>query len=101
MCGALLNAISECDPELGRTLKWLKREVGVAEWRVYEMFTRVPATERAPERPLVLPQRYPDPGVLDGDKLKPQLAALVDEVLEVRRRWHAQEARERNEAVAC
>ncbi len=94
LCGALLNAISECAPELGRTLQWLKREVGVAEWRVYEMFTRVPAAARAPERPLALPARYPDHGPLDGDKLRPQLAALADEVLEIRRRWHAQEQRE-------
>ena len=95
LCSALLNAISECEPELGRLLKWLKNEVGVAEWRVYQMFTRVPAAERAPERPLLLPQRYPDPGALDGTRLKRGLAALADEVLEMRRRWQTQEERER------
>ena len=89
MCSALLNAISECEPELGRTLRWLKREVGVAEWRVYQMFTRVPAAERDPERPLMLPQRYPDPGELESTRLQPALAVLADEVLEMRRRWHA------------
>jgi hypothetical protein len=96
LCSALLNAISECEPELGRTLKWLKREVGVAEWRVYQMFTRVPAAERDPERPLVLPQRYPDPGALDGEQLKIKLAALADEVLEMRRRWQKEELVERS-----
>jgi hypothetical protein len=95
LCSALLNALSEIDPELGRRLKWLKRDVGVAEWRVYQMFTRVPASERDPERPLVLPARYPNPGALDGTQIKEALAALADEVLEVRRRWHAQEIQER------
>lgn len=95
LCSALLNAISECEPELGRTLKWLKREVGVAEWRVYQMFTRVPVADRDPERPLVLPPRYPDPGELDGEQLKTALTALADEVLEMRRRWHVQELQER------
>src|SRR5215470_8134239 len=35
VCGALLNAISECDPEAGRALKWVKNELGVAEFHVY------------------------------------------------------------------
>lgn len=91
LCGALLNALGECAPETARALQWLKREVGVTEWRVYQMFTRVPASERDAERPLTLPPRYPDPGVLEGAALKTSLAALADEVLEVRRRWHAQE----------
>lgn len=95
LCSALLNAISECEPELGRLLKWLKSEVGVAEWRVYEMFTRVPAAAREPERPLALPLKYPDPGELDGAALRARLLVLADEVLEVRRRWHAQEHSER------
>src|SRR5262249_31429193 len=30
VCGALLNAISECDAEAGRALKWVKNELGVA-----------------------------------------------------------------------
>jgi hypothetical protein len=96
LCSALLNAISECEPELGRTLKWLKREVGVTEWRVYQMFTRVPVSERDPERPLFLPQRYPDPGELDGEQLKIKLAALAEEVLEMRRRWQKEELVERS-----
>ena len=96
LCSALLNAISECEPELGRTLKWLKREVGVAEWRVYQMFTRVPTTERDPERPLLLPPRYPDPGKMDGEQLKEALAKLADEVLEMRRRWQKEELVERS-----
>lgn len=91
ICSALLNAINECNPEIGRSLKWLKREVGTAEWRVYQMYTRVPATEREAERPLGLPQTYPDPGALDGTQLKAELSALADEVLDVRRRWHEQE----------
>ena len=94
ICSALLNAISECDAEIGRILKWLKRDVGTAEWRVYQMYTRVPAAERDPERPLSLPQTYPDPGALDGAQIKAQLSALADEVLDVRRRWHEQEQRE-------
>jgi hypothetical protein len=95
ICSALLNAISECEPEIGRILKWLKRDVGTTEWRVYQMYTRVPQAERDPERPLILPQSYPDPGELDGAQLKAQLSALADEVLEMRRRWHEQEQRER------
>ena len=95
LCSALLNALSEADPDTGRLLKWLKREVGVTEWRVFQMFTRVPQSERDAERPLTLPQRYPDPGALDGERLKTMLAALAEEVLEMRRHWHVQEERER------
>lgn len=94
LCAALLNAISEADPATGRLLKWFKTEIGVTEWRVFQMFTRVPATDRDPERPLTLPQRYPDPATLDGDRLRPALAALADEVLEIRRRWQRQEVEE-------
>ena len=48
----------------------------------------------------LLPQTYPDPGEpdpggLDGARLKAQLSVLADEVLDVRRRWHEQEQRER------
>lgn len=96
LCSALLNALSEINPELGRRLKWLKRDVGVTEWRVYQMFTRVPAAERDPERPLTLPARYPNPGELNGEQIKEALAALADEVLEVRRRWHREEVEERS-----
>ena len=85
LCSALLNAISECDAELGRLLKWLKSEVGVTEWRVYEMFTRVPAIHREPERPLALPERYPNLPEIGGAALQAKLAALADEVLAIRR----------------
>lgn len=96
VCGALLNAVAECDAAAARSLKWVKRELGQAEFRVYEMITRVPAAAREPARPLALPQRYPPPiGLADGAKIQPQLAALADEVLAVRRRWHEQEQRER------
>jgi hypothetical protein len=92
VCSALLNAISECDPALGRALKWLKREVGQAEFHLYEMITRVPTAHREPARPLALPQRYPRLTDLeDGRVIKRQLVALADEVLEVRRRWHEQD----------
>jgi hypothetical protein len=85
LCSALLNAISECDADLGRLLKWLKTEVGVTEWRVYEMFVRVPSEHREPERPLILPERYPPLPKLDGIALREKLAALTDEILELRR----------------
>jgi len=96
LCSALLNALSEINPELGRRLKWLKRDVGVTEWRVYQMFTRVPTAECDPERPLILPTHYPSPGTLNGEQIKEALAALADEVLEVRRRWHKEEVEERS-----
>ncbi|MGE0130350.1 MAG: hypothetical protein AB7U82_19920 [Blastocatellales bacterium] len=88
VCGALLNAISECDAEVGRALKWVKNELGVAEFRVYEMITRVPANAREPVRPLALPSRYPRPaGLEDGGGIREELSALAPEVLEIRRRW--------------
>lgn len=96
VCGALLNAVTECDAETGRALKWIKRELGQTEFHIYEMITRVPAAARAAMRPLALPQHYPSPvGLADGAKISAKLAALADEVLEVRRRWHEQEERER------
>lgn len=96
VCGALLNAITECDPQAGRTLKWIKRELGTAEFRVYEMITRVPADMREPIRPLALPKRYPRPdGLNDGENIREKLMALAEEVLEIRRRWHEQERAER------
>ena len=85
LCSALLNAISECDAELGRLLKWLKQEVGVTEWRVYEMFTRIPAAHRELGQPLALPERYPFLPELDGAALQKHLIALADEVLALRR----------------
>ena len=84
LCSALLNAISECDTELGRLLKWLKSDVGVTEWRVYEMFTRIPAAHREPERPLTLPERYPTLPDLNGTALRERLQSLADEVLALR-----------------
>src|SRR5215475_5578933 len=88
VCGALLNAISECDAEAGRALKWVKTELGAPEFRVYEMITRVPAEAREPVRPLALPRRYPQPvGLENGGKIKEKLDALASEVLEIRRRW--------------
>ncbi len=88
ICGALLGAIAECHPRAARLLTWAKRELGPAEFRVYEMMTRVPPEYREAERPLRLPARYPGPlGLGDGRTIASQLLALADEVLEVRRRW--------------
>lgn len=94
VCSALLNAISECDPEVGRTLRWVKRELGEAEFHIYEMITRVPAEAREPVRPLILPRRYPALPNLNGEAIKEKLLALTEEVLEIRRRWHEEERRE-------
>ncbi len=95
VCSALLNAISECDAELGRTLKWIKRELGPAEFHIYEMITRVPAGAREQFRPLALPERYPQlDGLEHGARIREPLLALVEEVLEIRRCWAAQEATE-------
>jgi hypothetical protein len=95
VCSALLNAISECDAEAGRALKWVKTELGPAEFRVYQMITRVPANAREPVRPLALPERYPRPtGLEDGNKIKEKLSALADETLEIRRRWRELERQE-------
>ncbi|MDX2042326.1 MAG: hypothetical protein SF097_13815 [Acidobacteriota bacterium] len=99
ICSALLNAISECDPELGRTLRRLKSEVGSAEFHIYEMITRVPAEAREPYRPLVLPNRYPQPPKLNGESIKKKLLALTDEVLELRRIWREQEQSENTAAL--
>lgn len=95
VCGALLNAISECDAEAGRALKWVKTELGAAEFRIYEMITRVPGRDREPVRPLALPRRYPQPaGLANGDKIKDKLSALAPEILEIRRRWRKFERQE-------
>lgn len=92
LCGALLNAIAECDAELARTLRWIKTELGPAEFRVYQMITRVPKSAREEVRPLTLPARYPHlTGLTNGEKLRENLLALTAEILEIRRRWHAQE----------
>ncbi len=91
ICSALLNAISECDPEVGRTLRWVKRELGEAEFHIYEMITRVPAEAREPVIPLALPRRYPKLPNLNGQAIKEKLLALTEEVLELRRIWREQE----------
>jgi hypothetical protein len=84
----LRNAISECEAQAGRVLQWVKQEIGPGEFRVYEMFTRVPAAVREPVRPLALPPRYPElTGLGEGGLIKEKLLALADEVLEIRRRW--------------
>lgn len=88
ICSALRNAISECDAETGRLLKWMKWHPGSAEFRLYEMVTRVPAIDREPVRPLALPVLYPGPLHLSGTKIRAKLLTLADEVLEIRRRWH-------------
>lgn len=88
VCSALLNAISECDPEAGRALRWVKRQLGLAEFHIYEMITRVPTDAREPIRPLTLPKRYPRPeGLGNGEEIREKLAALTDEVLALRRQW--------------
>ena len=100
VCGALLNAISECDAEAGRALKWVKTEVGAAEFRIYEMITRVPPPSREPVRPLALPRRYPRPTAIEnGGKIKEKLSALAPEVLEIRRRWRAAELKEAGDKI--
>jgi hypothetical protein len=93
VCSALLGAIAECDSQAARRLRWAKRQLGEGEFRLYEMMTRVPASARELVRPLALPGSYPGPlGLGDGRGLAPKLAALVDEVLEVRRRQQADSA---------
>jgi hypothetical protein len=100
VCGALLNAVSECDAEAGRALKWLKAELGAAEFRIYELITRVPAQAREPVHPLALPRRYPQPaGLENGSKIKEKLSALAPEILEIRRRWRELERQEANNKI--
>jgi hypothetical protein len=100
VCGALLNAVSECDAEAARALKWVKTELGAAEFRIYAMITRVPTQAREPVRPLALPRRYPQPaGLENGAKIKEQLSALAPEVLEIRRRWHELERQEADNEI--
>jgi hypothetical protein len=103
VCGALLNAISECDAEAARALKLVKTEFGRAEFHIYEMITRVPARAREPVRPLALPRRYPLSNALgaleNGARLKEKLDELAAEVLEIRRRWRELERREAGEEI--
>ena len=100
VCGALLNAVSECDAEAGRALKWVKTELGAAEFRIYEMITRVPAQSRDPVGLLALPRRYPQTaGLENGGKIKDKLSALAPEVLEIRRRWRELERQEADNEI--
>lgn len=95
VCGALLNALAEVDAETGRALRWIKGEVGPAEFRLFEMVSRAPADRREGVRPLRLARRYPRPAALaDPGRLRPALEALADEVLEVRRLWRVIEETE-------
>ena len=96
VCSALLNAISECDADLGRLLKWVKTNVAPAEFRLYEMVTRVPAIDREPVRPLRLPEHYPGILQLDGKRIREKLLALADEVLLIRRQWSQEEQQQIN-----
>lgn len=101
VCSALLNAISECDPETGRLLKWMKWYPGSAEFRLYEMVTRVPPVDRERTRPLALPVLYPGPLRLSGAQIREQLLNMADEVLEIRRRWNQLEQRPFAEAESA
>ncbi len=85
-CSALLNAISECDAETGRTLKWIRKNAAVTEFRLYECVTRVPAVDRENKRPLTLENQFPKI-TLHGAAINKQLKSLSDEVLEIRRVW--------------
>ena len=88
ICSALLNAISEVDPECGRILRWVKEQLGPAEFHLYEMITRVPAAHREPERPWRLPAAYPLPPLAGrAAPLREGLRPLIDEILAVRRLW--------------
>jgi hypothetical protein len=78
----------------------VKKELGVAEFRIYEMITRVPSPSREPVRPLALPCRYPRPDELEnGGKIKERLNALATEVLEIRRRWRELERQDFNNEI--
>ena len=91
-CSALLNAISECDAETGRTLKWIKQNAAVTEFRLYEGVTRVPPVDRENKRPFTLKNQFPKI-ILQGEAIKEQLQNLSDEVLEIRRIWSKEEKR--------
>lgn len=91
VCSALLNAISEVDPVIGRELKWVKRELGPPEFHIFEMITRAPAGMRENEPPLALPESYPEPEGLDrGEDIRERLLELCDEILAIRRAWNTE-----------
>jgi hypothetical protein len=100
VCSALLNAIAECNLETGRLLKWIKQNPGAAEFRIYEMVTRVPAIDREIAYPLVVPDQYPGPLNLSGKAINGDLQALTQEVLEIRRRWRQEELGQLKDAVS-
>ena len=91
-CSALLNAILECDAETGRTLKWVKQNAAVTEFRLYEGVTRVPPEDRENKRPFTLQNQFPKI-TLQGEVIKEKLQNLSDEVLEIRRIWSEEEKR--------
>ncbi len=99
VCSALLNAIAECDADTARLLKWVKLNPGAAEFRVYEMVTRVPAMDREAAGPLAVPERYPGPLKLAGESIRAPLQTLTEEVLEIRRRWHQEELAQVRDAL--
>ena len=85
-CSALLNAISECDAETGRALKWVRKNAAPTEFRLYECVTRVPPIDRENKRPFTLQNQFPKIE-LKGAAIKQQLRELIGEVLEIRRLW--------------
>lgn len=99
VCSALLNAIAECDPEIGRAVGWVKKNVAAAEFRIYEMITRVPAVDREKARPLKLPGAYPNVTKLDGQQINTKLLALTEEVLSIRRNWNFAEKKSVKAAI--
>jgi hypothetical protein len=100
VCSALINAVSELDPEAGRELRWLRREAAPAEYRVFEIVSRAPAERREDIRPLRLPPSYPQPRhIVNGARFRAGLTALAEEVLEVRRTWRRIEETEDNQTV--
>ena len=102
LCSALLNAISELDPALGRSLQQSKKVLGNPEFHLYQLITRVPRAERETEIPLRLPERYPLPEGLDrGPDLRPSLLALAEEVLAIRRLWQKEEREEISPLSSC
>lgn len=94
VCSALLNAIAECDAEQARVLKWVKTNPGAAEFRFYEIVTRVPSIDREQVQPLALPPKYPGPLNLDGTRIQEKLLRLKAEILTVRRIWKSEDDRE-------
>lgn len=93
LCSALLGALRECSPESARMFDRLKKEVGVGEWRLFELVSRLPAAEQDAERYIPLSTRYPAIDKLNNAvAIRPKLAALTDEILELRRAQHSSES---------